>query len=162
MIKKNFYHGTKNHIKLELKAKTTNQGVCLNLYDGFSTIKSTFHLAEHLNRPFFIDNGSFERFTYWRKRNATKTPKKRRISTEDYFSKDNAMTFFSNVLEEFKLILLHSKHQKNMIVTIPELIASSEITQYLQKKYIPLFRKLQIKYGFTPIISLQFNANSTE
>jgi len=157
MVQKQFYHGTTGRKKFKIIAKESTQGICLNVYHGFSKIKSQFLYAESLNIPLFIDNGSFERFMFWRKRNDSDQPKSKRLSTEEYFSKDNAFEFFARKMEDFKMIFQTSKNPRRIIVTIPELIGKSEITHALQLKYIPQFRKLQLKYGFTPIIALQFN-----
>lgn len=159
---KDFYHGITSKMKYQIIADGSKQGVCLNLFEGFKGIQTSFDTAERLKIPIFIDNGSFERFTHWRKQNNPDQPVSKRLTDAQYFSRDNAFKFFSTIYEEMKKLLLQSKNPQNIIMTIPEVIAESKITQSLQLQYIPLIRELQMKYNFTPIVSLQFNPDGKE
>ena len=144
------YHGTGSPITHDIikRQSVLGDGVCLNIDKGYKAIAKSFNNLENLNLKIFMDNGSFERFGKF----LTK-----KISSDIYFSEQNAVEYFQHITDEYALLLPTSKHPQNLILTVPEVISNSALTEKLQKKYMPIYRKWQTKYGFQIIVSLQFN-----
>jgi hypothetical protein len=154
-VKPIVYHGTtpyKTH--LILKEFEERNGVTLNLYKGFSKIKRSFEKIEELGLVVFIDNGSFERFREF--------TRKKTICERDYFSFEKASEYFKYITGEYEKLFKFSKKPENLIITIPEVIASSDVTQKLQAKYMKTYKAWQDRYGFKMIVSMQFNPKSYE
>ena len=179
------YHGTgptDTHTIIK-ESSILNDGVCLNIYQGFDNIKDSFAKVEDLGVPIFMDNGSFERFKAAfpkeKKKKETeegddeieqteevKKPKGKKkpktplsIPLPVYFSEQASIEYFDFVTEEYKKLFKASKNPQNVIITVPEVIASADLTKKLQRKYLPVYKKLQDQYGFKMIVSLQFNSH---
>ena len=148
------FFGTSNGSthKIISKYNANNKfGVCMNMYGKIS--KKCFEQMESLNLPVFLDNGSFERFISFIKKE---------LSAEEYFDFNSCKSFFEEITTKYQAILGESKNPSNIILTIPEVIGSAELTQALQKEYIPIYEAMQKEYGFKIIISLQFNPHSED
>lgn len=153
------YHGTgptetHNIIK---QFSTLNDGVCLNMFKGYDRIKKDFERLEGLGLEIFMDNGSFERYTYCFSKK--EIPASKRIPKDVYFSEQASLDYFEYLNNEYEKLLNASRNPDKLILTIPEVIASGDLTKKLQAKYLPLYKKWQKKYKFKMIVSLQFNAH---
>jgi len=126
-------------------------GVCLNMFNFDSNLSKKFELLEKLNLNIFMDNGSFERFTQFLKNE---------ILANEYFSYENSELFFDSITKNYQILLKESKNSQKVIITIPEVIGSSELTQKLQEKNIQKYLEIEKEYNIKIIIALQFNPNS--
>jgi len=158
MIEKNnlnVYHGTAPSKTHSIISKVSNHvisnGICLNMFEGYSKIKESFEQIENYNLNIFLDNGSFERLHKFFKGV---------ISESDYFNYEKGIEFFDYITAEYEKLLNESIHAENIVLTIPEIILNSKLTMNLQEKYLEKYIKLQQKYNFKIIIALQFNPNS--
>ncbi len=150
MTEQKIYIGTSSKSTFNVIAQYKNVGVCLNMYN-FN--QKAFEHLESLNQPIFLDNGSFERFTAFLKGE---------MKDNKYFDYDTAKTYFSVITTDYENLLKEAKHPENIILTIPEVIGSSELTQSLQTEYINSYKGFELKYKCRIIISLQFNPNSQD
>lgn len=149
------YHGTtprRTHV-ITKQFSPTGDGITLNLYKGFSKIKRSLRILEELNHLIFIDNGSFERFSDF---------KKGKIPGDVYFSLKESKKYFDYITGQYEELFEYSKKPQNLIITIPEVIASSELTQKLQEQYKPKYISLKKKYGFRMLVSMQFNPHDMD
>jgi hypothetical protein len=147
------YHGSSPIITHEIVSELSDHGICLNLDKGFLKIKKKFEYLELLEVPIFIDNGSFERL---------KDFAKGKIPTNEYFSIEVARQYFRDITREYLQLFKHCTNPSNVIITIPELILSANITQILQKEFLDVYKEIQRTYGCKVIVSLQFDPKSHE
>jgi len=185
------YHGTgppDTHTIIK-ESSILNDGVCLNIFQGFDKIKKSFDNLERLSVPIFMDNGSFERFkaAYGKTKKtkksesgeegedepgemeesdeSTKGKKKKagkqaiKIPLPVYHSEPASIEYFDHVTTEYEKLIKSSRNPQNLIITVPEVIANADITKKLQAKYLPVYKKWQDQYGFKMIVSLQFNSH---
>jgi hypothetical protein len=150
------YFGTSNKNTFDVISKYNKDnkfGICLNLYKYNSNLIGKFKRIQELGLNFFLDNGSFERWTEFLEG---------KVSEEEYFNFNNSYHFFSNITDNYFKILEEASDPKKIILTIPEVIGSSELTQQLQQDFIHIYKKLEEKCKCKIIIPLQFNPNSEE
>ena len=133
------------------------KGVCVELYHGYEPIQNKCNLIESLGMKVMVDNSSFK---YSQQCSAFN--KKGKMSPQDYFNYYNAEKHFDRIVNDYEKTLKNSKNSRNIVVIVPELIGSGEITQRLQEKYVKTYKDFQKKYGCEVWISLQFNPNSKE
>lgn len=145
------YHGTTPKSTHKIISEESNHGVCLNLFNGYKKIIKTHKYLESIKVPLFIDNGSFERFGQFLKGE---------LSVDEYFNYDTAYSYFVKTTEEYKVLLESSINTREIILTIPEIIGNGELTQKLQKEFIPQYLELEKKFDCEIIIALQFNPKS--
>ena len=157
------YHGTAPEDTHHIIKDTSflDDGICLNIFHGFAKIKKTFAHAESIGLEIFMDNGSFERYTYAYSK-SEKIPASKRIPLDVYYNEKVADEYFEFINAEYQKLFDASTNPERLIITVPEVIASDDMTQKLQTKYLPLYKKLQKKYGFKMIVSLQFNPHVEE
>ena len=144
------YFGTsvKNTFDLIYKINNYNFGICLNLFKYDNSFIKKFNYLEKKQMNIFLDNGSFERFKMFLKNE---------INAENYFNINNSRAFFNQITKNYENILNKSINPKNIILTIPEIIGNSEITQILQKEFKLKYHKFKQKFNCKIIVSLQFN-----
>lgn len=133
--------------------KKDKLGVCINMYRYDKNLLKRLKRLEELNLDVFVDNGSFERFGKMLKQ---------KITPEEYLDKDACNRFFERITKNYEKLLEESKKPQNIMLTIPEVIGSQELTQELQLKYIDTYKKFQEKYKCKLITSLQFNAKGSD
>jgi hypothetical protein len=151
-----FYMGTSAKSTFKIIAKhnqNENYGVCLNMFKFNKALVKKMNFLEMAQLNLFMDNGSFERFMEFIKEE---------VSADEYFNYDNSNAYFSKITGQYKELLSASKHPERIILTIPEVIGSGELTQALQNEYIQEYKEMEKTYGCQIIISLQFNPHSEE
>jgi len=126
-------------------------GVCVNLYKFNSSLLKNLEKLEELGLDVFVDNGSFERFDLMLKN---------KITPAEYLDEINCYKYFEEITKNYETLLRKSKKPKDIVITVPEVIGSSELTQKLQKRYLDSYKELEKKYGCKLIVALQFNPNS--
>ncbi len=139
------YIGTSAKNTFKVISQYENMGVCLNMYN-FN--EKNFNVLEDLNQPIFLDNGSFERFTAFLKGE---------VEASEYFDLQTADFYFNKITNDYEMLLKKSKNPENIILTIPEVIGSMELTQKLQQKYLIHYQNFEVKFNCKIIVSLQFN-----
>lgn len=150
------YIGTSSKSTFEIISRNNGDmkfGVCLNMFKFNNSLINKFRFLESLDIPLFMDNGSFERFGLFLKGE---------MDAGDYFNYQNARQFFVRITDNYKELLETANKPEDIILTIPEVIGSMEITQALQSEFISIYEDLQEKYGCKIIIALQFNPNTEE
>ena len=160
-----YYFGTSSQKTFEVIDSYNDEdnqlGVCVNIYNYNKSLLNKVNKLEKLETPIFVDNGSFERFTAFL--NYVKNTKRgHKIPPEEYFSYEKSDEYFQQTTENYKDLMKQSEIPENLIITIPEVIGNSELTQKLQKKYLNDYKKLEKDHKCKLIVSLQFNPNSEE
>jgi len=145
------YHGSSPKITHEIVSDHSNHGICLNLDKGFNKIKNKFDYLEEMQVPIFIDNGSFERFNKFLKG---------KMEASEYFNYNECRTYFQKITDEYLKLFKASKNPENIIITIPEVIGNSELTQKLQSEFLEQYVEMQLYYYCKIIVSMQFDPNS--
>lgn len=133
-----------------IKEQNTNDmlGICLNMYDFNDQTIKKLKLLEKMDMNLFMDNGSFERFSVLLKK---------QITPDEYFNYENSKEFFTEITSNYEKLFEKSKNPKRIILTVPEVIGSSDLTQRLQKEFLNEYKEMEKKYKCRIIIALQFN-----
>lgn len=161
------YYGTKPHktmiaIALDNTIPVDQKGVAVEIGDGYKEIDDDIEFLEKLGLLIMTDNGSYKYSQRCPIFNSKKISEKKLITPEEYFDYDNAEKRSDWIVQEYEKTLKNSKHPENLIIILPELIGSSEITNKLHKRYRKKFEELQKEYGCGVWASLQFNPKSAD
>jgi len=151
-----YFFGTSNKKTFSVVDKHDKDdqlGVCLNLYKYDENLIKKLKKLEELGLDVFLDNGSFERFTLMLDQ---------KITPEEYLDEVNCYEFFETITDNYKKLLKRSKKPEDIMITVPEVIGSSKISQKLQKKFLDTYKQFEKDYGCKLIVALQFNANGDD